>query len=141
MGNPPDRTHPVKVILRSKVMLRLPYILNILILVPVCWAMFAGTGRTAVFENKIEWSGELATLVASLWFAILMASLVGLFWPRELTPILAAQVIYKTLFLSLVIYPLWKQGGANAVPMGITASFVLIVLTYPIAIWAAWKPT
>ena len=51
-------------------MLRLPYLLNILILVPVCWAMYSGTGRTAVFEGKVNWSDDLASLVAELWTAI-----------------------------------------------------------------------
>lgn len=122
-------------------MLRLPYILNIIILVPVCWAMFSGSGRTSVFENKLNWSTELALLVASLWVAILFASIAGLFWPRLYVPILLAQVIYKALFLALVIYPLWKQGGSVAVPMGISTTFAFIVATYPFAILFAWRPS
>ncbi|MEM6555867.1 MAG: hypothetical protein AAF642_08340 [Pseudomonadota bacterium] len=121
-------------------MLRLPYLLNILILVPVCWAMYSGTGRTAVFEGKVSWSDDLASLVAALWTAILVASLAGLVWPRLFVPLLLVQVIYKSLFLAIIIVPLARQGSLSAVPMGITVSFALIVLTYPWAIWMAWKP-
>lgn len=122
-------------------MLRLPYLLNILILVPVCWAMYSGSGRMAVFEGKISWSDELAGLVAALWTAILVASFAGLAWPRLFVPLLLVQVIYKALFLAIIIIPLARQGGINAVPMGISVSFVIIVLTYPWAIFAAWRPT
>lgn len=121
-------------------MLRLPYVLNILILVPVCWAMYAGSGRLTVFEGKVSWSDELAGLVAAFWTAILVASLAGLVWPRLFVPLLLVQVIYKTLFLAIFVVPLARQGGLNAVPLGITVSFALIVLTYPMAIWWAWKP-
>ena len=99
--------------------------------------MFSGSGRAAVFENKINWSNELALLVGSLWFAILCASFAGLVWPRVFVPILLAQVIYKALFLLLVAYPLWRTG---AVPMGISTCFAFIVVTYPVAIWAMWRP-
>lgn len=121
-------------------MLRLPYILNIIILVPVCWAMLAGGGRSLVFENKVDWSDELAGLVGALWTAILLASIAGLVWPRLFVPLLLVQVIYKSLFLAMVIVPLARQGGIGAVPMGLSISFALIILTYPLAIWWAWKP-
>lgn len=125
--------------MRIERMLRLPYLLNIIILVPVCWAMYTGGGRVMVFENKISWSEELAALVAALWTAILVASIAGLIWPKLFVPLLLVQVIYKALFLCVVIVPLLKQGGTSAAPMGISISFALIVFSYPVAIALAWK--
>lgn len=93
-----------------------------------------------MFEGKVNWSDDLASLVAALWTAILVASFAGLVWPRLFVPLLLVQVIYKSLFLAIVIAPLVRQGSLSAVPMGISVSFALIVLTYPWAIWMAWKP-
>ena len=115
-----------------------PFVLNILILVPVCYAMFLGPGTAAVFENKVTESEGLRLLVGSLWFAILVASVAGLLWPAFFAPIVIAQVIYKTLWLAAFVVPTAASG--LPVPIGISAVFAFIVVTYPIAFWLALKP-
>ena len=115
------------------------YIFNIIILVPVVYAMLLGSGVTNVFQGTVPESSGLRLMVGSLWFAILVASVAGLIWPSYFSPLLIVQVFYKSLWLLLFVLPLWRAG--QAVPAGIAASFVLIVITYPILLWFSTRPS
>ena len=112
-------------------LLRIAYLANILILVPVCWGMFFGGGVSSVFEGKIVESAGLRLLVGSLWFAILAASVAGLWFPAWFAPLILVQIVYKTVWLLVFVAPLVIAGRSGQVPWGITASFIGIVLTYP----------
>ncbi len=116
-------------------MLRIAYAANILILVPVCWAMFLGGGVASVFEGKVDESAGLRLLVGSLWFAILACSAAGLAMPKLFAPLLVVQIIYKSLWLLVFVAPLVAAGRGSDVPWGISASFILIVATYPLLLW------
>lgn len=116
-------------------MLRIAYAANILILVPVCWAMFLGGGVVSVFEGKVDESAGLRLLVGSLWFAILACSAAGLAMPKLFAPLLVVQIIYKSLWLLVFVAPLVAAGRGSDVPWGISASFILIVATYPLLLW------
>lgn len=61
-------------------LLRIAYIANIVILTPVLFSMFADGGQKSIraFESKVPNSDGLRLLVASLWFAILVMSVIGL---------------------------------------------------------------
>jgi hypothetical protein len=109
------------------------YVCNILILVPVCWSMFAGRGVAAVFEGTVSESAGLRLLVGSLWLAILAASVTGLAYPRFFAPVLLIQVFYKATWLAAFVLPTAVAGGA--VPMGISICFAGIVVAYPILFW------
>lgn len=119
--------------------LRPAYVLNILILVPVCYAMFAGSGVSSVFEGKVDESAGLGLLVGSLWFAILCASVAGLVWPAFFAPVMLAQIIYKALWLAVFVTPAFQRGGWSAVPVGIAGAFAFIVATYPVLIMLATR--
>ena len=114
-----------------------PYALNILILIPICYAVVFGAGVTNVFEGVVEESPGLRLLVGSLWSAILFASIAGLIWPAFFAPVILVQIIYKSMWLALFILPLWMAG--KPFPFGISATFVFIVLTYPFALWMAMR--
>jgi hypothetical protein len=116
-----------------------PYILNILILVPVCYSMFFGGGISTVFEGKVDESQGLRLLVGSLWFAILIASIGGLIRPTFFAPVILIQTLYKAFWLVAFIAPLWLAG--KPVPIGISTVFALTVLGYPIALWLATRST
>lgn len=103
---------------------------NILLLVPVCYRMLVGVGVTSVFDGRVRESEGLRLMVGSLWTAILVASIAGLFWPVFFAPIVLAHIFYKSLGLILFVLPLWRSG--EPFPVGITTSFVLIVLSYPV---------
>jgi len=118
-------------------LLRLAYLANILILVPVCWAMFFGNAMASVFQGTVTDSLGLRLLVGSLWAAILSASVFGLFMPVLFAPLLLVQIIYKALWLTLFVLPLMLAG--KPVPWGIASIFAAIVLTYPFVLWRAWS--
>lgn len=111
------------------------YAANILILAPVCWSLFNGSGMLSVFEGKVENSDGLRLLVASLYMAILLASIIGLILPAFFAPLILIQIIYKSIWLIAFILPLSMAG--NNYPVGISVTFLMIVLTYPILLWLA----
>lgn len=119
------------------IVLLIAYIANIVILAPVALGtMISSNGAAAVVQFKFPVDSPFRTLVGCLWTAILFCSAVGLFLPRQMVGILLLQIVYKSLFLGLVIFPLWRAQGLKAVPSGITVSFVLIVLIWPLILWA-----
>lgn len=121
-------------------MLRIPFVINILILAPVCWSMFfADNGRAQpAFEGKAPESRPLRLLVASFWSAILVLSLAALAEPSAFVPVLVLQVVYKALWLAVFALPEARRAGRDALPMGVTVSFAAIVLVWPFFIAAAW---
>lgn len=116
--------------IQSPSWLYLPYIANILILAPVCWALLVTGSTDSVFEGRVGNSDGLRTLVGSLYLAILIASVGGIVWPAFFAPLILIQVIYKTCWLLVFILPLLLKG--QPYPTGISAAFAMIVLMYPI---------
>lgn len=119
--------------------LKIAYAANILILVPVVHAMFFGRGVSDVFAGRVDESLGLRLLVASLWTAILLGSIAGLWWPRFFAAVLPIQILYKSLWLALFVMPLAQRSGWDAVPKGISITFLIIVLTYPFILWFALR--
>jgi hypothetical protein len=118
--------------------LRIAYTINIMILLPVALlTTFSTSASSAVFENKFAVSEPFIRLVGSLWVAILVCSFIGLAYPREMIAILLLQIIYKALFIVVVLTPMLLQGGTAALPVGITVCFAAIVITWPLIIWRA----
>lgn len=122
--------------------LKVAYLANIVILVPVCAFLFAGRARGVgvIFQDAVVDSAGLRLLVGSLWFAILAASAAGLVWPAFFAPVLAIQIVYKTLWLVLFVAPLIMSRRGARVPWGIAITFAAIVMTYPIILWLAFAP-
>jgi hypothetical protein len=114
-------------------LLRVPYLLNILILLPVAPLTLLGgrRGCTLVFQGRLADSPGIRTLLGSLWTAILIGSALGVAKPMAMWPILVLQVVYKSLWLLIYVLPCLVKGRSRDVPIGVSVSFVLIVLTYP----------
>ncbi|NBU27230.1 MAG: hypothetical protein EBS42_03170 [Caulobacteraceae bacterium] len=53
---------------------------------------------------------------------------------------LLLQVIYKSLYLGLFVAPQIRSQGWDAVPWGVSLSFIMMVGLWPGLIWAVWKP-
>ncbi len=120
-------------------LLKIAYGANIFILIPVAYAMLFGSGVTNVFDGRVNESAGLRLMVGSLWAAILLTSVAGLFWPRFFAPILPIQIVYKAMWLALFVMPLAQTSGWNAAPKGISITFLMIVVTYPFILWFALR--
>lgn len=121
-------------------LLLLPYIANIVILIPV--ALGSLTGLLPTSRGHFPESPGWRTITGSLWTAILACSIAGLFHPIIFAPILLLQVIYKIIWLIGYVLPrLWNTESRNEIHLGITLSFLLIVIFYPLVIpWGALFP-
>ncbi len=118
----------------------IPYVLNILILVPVV----AGLIRHPVGEALAAFGGiadapALRMLVASLWAGVLVVSALALMDPLRFWPVLLFQVVYKTLFMLLWVVPIWLGRAEGVIPVGPVAVFGFIIAVWPFFIVAAWR--
>ena len=116
--------------------LRLAYGANIAILAPVVTLLLTSPANR-VFGASTPDVASLKLLVAALWGAILLCSVVGLFRPQAMTAILLLQVIYKAGWLAIFVVPAMRAG--EAVPWGPAITFVPIVLIWPFILAAAWR--
>jgi hypothetical protein len=120
--------------------LLLPYILNIIVLIPVGLAtLLSGeAAQRRVFQGKFQESEGIRTILGSLWAAMLIGSVIGLLAPVSMSPLLLIQVIYKSLWLLVFVLPRVLSGRASEVPWGMAGTFLFMALTYPWVIpWSA----
>lgn len=120
-------------------LLLLPYVFNILVLVPIGLLTLLGgeRGGQIACQGKFPESAGFRTILGSLWTATLIGSVLGLFHPVPMSPLLLIQVIYKTLWLLVFVLPRLLSGRSGEVPWGISLTFLAIVVSYPWVIpWA-----
>ena len=110
-----------------------PYIFNIIVLIPVGLLTLLGVerGGQLACQNKFPESEGFRTILGSLWTAILIGSVLGLFFPVTMSALLLIQVIYKSLWLLVFVMPRLLKGKISEVPSGIALVFLAIVLSYP----------
>ncbi len=113
--------------------LLLPYIFNIIVLIPIGLLTLLGgeKGGQLACQNKFPESEGFRTILGSLWTAILIGSVLGLFFPITMSALLLIQVIYKTLWLLVYAMPRMLKQRNNEVPWGIASTFLVIVVCYP----------
>ncbi len=114
-------------------LLLLPYILNIIVLIPTGPTTLLGgpAVQRRVFQGKYPDSPGIRTILGSLWTAFLIGSLIGLFYPVSMSPLLLIQVIYKTLWWLVFVVPRLVSGRRQEIHWGIAGIFLFMVLTYP----------
>ncbi len=120
-------------------LLKIPYFLNIIILLPLCWGLL--TQREHNISERFFGFDPIAlqVLVGSLWSAILICSIAGLFFPKFFIPLLIVQIIYKSLFLIFLFLPSLQAGLSSGAPLAMNVIFIVIVFTYPIFVWFGLK--
>ena len=113
--------------------LNFPYIFNIIVLVPIGLMTLLGgeRGGQLACQSKFPESEGFRTILGSLWTAILIGSVLGLFFPVAMSALLLIQVIYKTLWLLVYALPRMLNGRSSEVPWGIASTFLVIVVSYP----------
>ncbi len=113
--------------------LLLPYIFNIIVLIPIGLLTLLGgeKGGQLACQNRFPESAGFRTILGSLWTAILIGSVLGLFFPITMSALLLIQVIYKTLWLLVYAMPRMLKQRCREVPWGIATTFLVIVVSYP----------
>lgn len=113
------------------------YTLNVILLAPVLVSMYTDSDSSSIraFQGCVKNSEGLRLMLAALWSSILLLSCAGLFLPKLFLPILILQVIYKSFFLLTYCFPRIRARKINELPIGLSISFLLIVMTYPFIIY------
>ncbi len=117
-------------------LLQIAYAANVIILAPVLISTFSDSSPKQIraFQSQVDNSDGLRLLVASLWSAIFLLSIAGLFQPKSFVVVLVLQVIYKLIYLLVYVVPTARKKGFQFVPKGLSLSFAAIVIIWPILI-------
>lgn len=80
--------------------LKLIYVANILVAgwISISSLFYPHTAQATVFSNDFAYS-EAIRLVGALWGAIFILSVLGLFYPMQMSLVLLFQLIYKSSWL------------------------------------------
>jgi hypothetical protein len=90
---------------------------------------------TYIFGHQGPWAPHDA-MVWSVWAGFSTLAILGVFHPVKMIPILLLEIFYKSLWLILVAYPLWRAGTLAASPAaGETYVFLPIFIVILIMPW------
>lgn len=118
--------------------LKLVYVANIIV---AGWigitSLFRPDYSSAVIFQNAYTTTDVIRLTGCLWFAIACLSLAGLWFPFTFSPVLLLQLIYKGLWLLVVVVPAIKQ--SREFPSAMAVFFLVWVLVLPFVIpWSKW---
>jgi hypothetical protein len=83
-------------------LLRLLFILMFFVLGREVW--------TQILTHKGPWE-PFEAVACCVWTAFATLAGLGIFRPLKMLPIVLLEIFYKSLWLIIVAYPLWKQGA------------------------------
>ena len=115
------------------ILLRLVYAANIFVAGWISITALFNPARAVqtVFENNFAYS-ESIRLVGALWFVIFILSILGMFFPRQMSLVLLFQLIYKGSWLLFAAWPAIQNG--QPYPKGMATFFVIWVMILPFVI-------
>ncbi len=113
--------------------LKLMYTANILLAgwISISSLFFSERAIHTVFENNFAYS-EAIRLVGALWWAIFILSIIGLFFPMQMSLVLLFQLIYKSSWLAVAALP--AMLNQTAYPKGMSICFIIWVIILPFVI-------
>ncbi|MFK7905931.1 MAG: hypothetical protein AB8B69_12435 [Chitinophagales bacterium] len=116
--------------------LKLVYLANILVAgwISITSLFTPKIAQETVFTNAFAYS-EAIRLVGALWGAIFILSILGLFYPRQMSLVLLFQLIYKSSWLIFAALP--AVINQQPYPKGMAMCFVIWVVVLPFVI--PWK--
>lgn len=116
--------------------MKLMYLANIIVAgwISITSLFYPATARQTVFENAFAYS-EAIRLVGALWFAIFVLSILGFFYPKQMSLVFVFQLIYKSSWLIFVAIP--AINNATSFPKGMAIFFLIWVIILPFII--PWK--
>ena len=112
------------------------YIANIIVAgwVGISCLFFPKYAEHAVFTNAFHYS-EAFRIIGALWSAIFLLSVVGLFYPKQMSLVLVLQLIYKSSWLFVAAVPAIIHH--QPYPKSMALFFLIWVLILPFVI--PWK--
>lgn len=113
--------------------LKLIYIANIIVAgwISISSMFFTSYAAKTIFSGVYPLNDSLK-LISCLWFAIAILSVLGLFYPLKLTPVLILQLIYKGTWLMIVALPAIIH--KHSYPSGMAMFFLIWVIVLPLLI-------
>lgn len=116
--------------------MKIMYFANILVAgwISITSLFFPKTAQLTVFTNDFQYS-EAIRLVGALWFAIFILSIVGLFFPKQMSLVFVFQLIYKSSWLIIVAIPAFLNN--TPYPKSMSHFFLIWVIILPFVI--PWK--
>lgn len=112
--------------------LRLFYLLMLVFVAPAAWRV--------LITHEGPWA-PLSAVAWSVWAAYPTLALFGLFHPLRWLPIMIVTLVYKTIWLAVVAYPLWRAGALEGSPaQSIAESFLPVTLLALVIPWGyVWR--
>ena len=116
--------------------LKLMYIANIIVAgwISISALFFPSKAMQTVFTGDFQYS-EAFRLVGALWGAIFILSIIGLFFPKQMSLVLLFQLVYKSSWLLFAALPAILNN--TAYPKGMATCFIIWVIILPFVI--PWK--
>ncbi|MEO0468165.1 MAG: hypothetical protein AAF206_00990 [Bacteroidota bacterium] len=113
--------------------IKLMYFANILVAgwISISSLFFPKVAQQSVFSGAFAYS-EAIRLVGALWGAIFILSVLGLFFPRQMSLVLLFQLIYKSSWLMFAALPAMLQ--SEPYPEGMAVFFLIWVILLPFVI-------
>ena len=107
--------------------LKIVYVANVIVAgwISISSLFFPKVAHQSVFESAIEYS-EGIRLIGALWGAIFLLSVLGLFYPKQMSLVLLFQLIYKSSWLMVAALPAIING--TTYPKGMSVFFLIWVL-------------
>ena len=116
--------------------MKIMYLANIIVAgwISITSLFFPKTAQQTVFTNAFQYS-EAIRLVGALWFAIFILSIIGLFYPKQMSLVFVFQLIYKSSWLIVVAFPaIWNN---KPFPKSMSLFFLFWIIILPFVI--PWK--
>ena len=83
---------------------------------------------TYILSHQGPWDHVKAAAFC-MWASYSLLSIVGVFHPLKMLPLVVFEIIYKLVWLMVVAYPLWSAGQLAGSPAeGMTDAFLWVVL-------------
>ena len=113
--------------------LKVVYAANVLVAgwISITSLFFPRAAASSVFGNAFAYS-ESIRLVGALWGGIFLLSILGLFYPQRMVPVLLLQLLYKGSWLLVAALP--AMLSQQPYPKGMAAFFLVWVLVLPFVI-------
>lgn len=113
--------------------MKLMYAANILVAgwISISSLFYPKIAQNTVFEGNFEYS-EAIRLVGALWLAIFLLSILGLFFPKQMSLVLVFQLIYKFSWLVFAALPAMMSN--QPFPKQMAVFFIVWVIILPFVI-------